>query len=138
MQDLIRNLLIFTVVVIAISLPLSFLRVNLVIRNLRGSKEDIFHRLLAVLNDHQFKVISVDPIHRRILVEAIVKVNDLELYPVWAKRVAFKLTELSDEKVQIRAYAYGVFLAQYLYKSEKARAMNWRKISEIIDELVRG
>lgn len=137
--DLIRNLLIFVLIVTVLSCVISIIRVNLIIRNVRGRKGEIFEKLLEILRRNGFNLISVDPIKSRIVIESMLRVNDIELYPIWAKRVVFALTDLQSEEIQIRAYAYRLILfEQYLRRSEQAMATNWRKIAAIVDELTSG
>lgn len=148
-HQLARAILVFLLVLGAVTWILSLVRVNLSIRYLPGRKNEMFNKMLAIVKGQQFNVKTVDPGSCRIVTEGIVKVTDLGLVQLWGNRLVFQVTQFADQEVKLRVYSYASFLFLFygyvtflfsrtsLTKSEQAKLIRKDAIDAVLDPITR-
>lgn len=124
----------------ALSWLLSLVRVNLAVKRIAGRKEEVFNRLLAILQDQQFDIKTVDPVNSRIVANGLVGIIDIVLYRLIGNRVVFQLREFpSQEDVQLRVYGYAsfFFLKASIRRAERDKVIDGEKVERVLGALVK-
>lgn len=138
--ELLRNILIVLVLLAVLSWLLSLVRVNFAMQRIRGRKEEVFNRLLAILKDQQFDIKTADPVNSRIVTNGLVSIIDIVLYRLIGNRVVFQLREFPpQEEVQLRVYGYAsfLFLKASIRRSERDKVIDGGKVERVLGALVR-